>query len=272
MAKYLIILSLLLGLTDCLPLLGQENTVRADTTSLNIKTELSPINNPLIIPNLINISPIILPYGSLLMTPYTSHRQMPWDKEPLIMEPNVPSHIPMDLSLYINTTPHSSSMPGFSDYKAVMSGPLNNSPINYFYGSSTRTLIGLTSLHSKTAGLFYFSNSQKLYASISGNIIQYGHMGMPQNNMGVSAVVEYSPAQWLTLGMRGRYSAFPNQNSTAYRMGFGPGSPLGSYGSYAQVFIYEDFGIQVDIGREFDPMKLRWVTTYGITPVVRRKK
>ena len=294
MIRYLVVLLCLLGGAHLL-CAQQQNNPRRDSAQIVVNSkpyaDTLPINGqPLLLPSdftslypplsarSLRLSPIIDPFSSqyksslstgtsLFKSPHD--RRLPWETGAPTM--NVPSHIPMDLSLYINTTPHSSTMPGNADYSAFRIGQLNNSPLNYLYGSSTQTWIGFTSVHTKSAGLFYRSDSEKFFTSVSGNIMQYGHMGIPQNNIGVNATAEYSITQWLIIGVYGNYSAYQNRNTSAAHIGFGPGSPFGSYGSYAQIFFYGDFGLQVDVGRRFDPMKRKWISTYGITPVIKRK-
>jgi len=274
------------------PIYGQTNNVRRDSTQIGIKNappiDTISISNPSLYlpfdirsmyPSITNrslyLSPNIFstqrrqisyPYSQ----PYPNSSQLPWDMAPLRMTPNVPSYIQPDISLDLyNMNFPRSYIAGFPDYRAFRSGQLTNSPVGYYYGSSTTTWIGITSIHDKSAGLLY--RSEKLSVSMSGNIMQYGHMGMPYNNMKISSSIEYSVTDWLILGAYGNYSISPNQNSTAGHLMYGPYSPYSSYGAYAKVFFGGDFGVQVDIGREFDPMQRKWVTRRRISPTTRKK-
>ena len=294
MIRYLVVLLCLLGGAHLLCAQQQNNPRRdsaqivvnskpyADTLPINGQSLLLPPDITSLYPSLsarsLRLSPIIDPFSSqykstlstgtsLFKSPHD--RRLPWETGAPTM--NVPAHIPMDLSLYINTSPHSSTMPGNADYSAFKIGQLNNSPLNYLYGSSTQTWIGLTSVHTKSAGLFYRSDSEKFFASVSGNIMQYGHMGMPYNNAVIRSSLEYSVTDWFILGLYGNYSVSPNQNTTIRYTAYGFDSPYNSYGAYAKIFFGGDFGVQVDIGREFDPMRRKWVTTRRISPTSRKK-
>ena len=274
------------------PIYGQTNNIRRDSTQIGIKNDpqidtLSignsslylPVDIRSLYPSIITrsryISPNIFstqrrPLSYPHSQPYPNSSQLPWDMAPLRMTPNVPSYIQPDMSLDLyNMNFPRSYMVGYPGYRAFRSGQLTNSPVGYYYGSSTDTWIGLTTIHNKSGGLFY--RSEKFSLSVGGNIMQYGHMGMPYNNMSIRSTLEYSVNDWLILGAYGNYSISPNQNTTAGHLMYGPYSPYSSYGAYAKVFFGGDFGVQLDIGREFDLMQRKWVTRRRVSPVTRKK-
>ena len=142
------------------PIYGQTNNVRRDSTQIGTKNDppidtlpigglslYNPTDIRLLYPSLTIRSlfpaPTMFssPYGSL-PNPYSQHfqnsSQLPWDMAPLRMTPNVPSYIQPDMSLDLyNMNFPRSYMVGYPGYRAFRSGQLTNSPVGYYYGSST---------------------------------------------------------------------------------------------------------------------------------------
>ena len=264
------------------PVYSQTNNHRRDSTQLGIINEPQPIDtisiNSLSLPLSTNIRSFYPSFTTRSLhlpsnSQFQSHSsQLLWERPSSDIIINVPSRIRPDMSLDLyNMNFPRTYIAGFSGYNAIKVGQFQNTfiPLNYYYGSSTDMWIGLTSIHSKSAGLFH--KSEKLYATINGNIMQYGHMGMPHNNMRISSSIEYSPNSWLTVGVFGNYAVNPSQdqNHTANHLVYGPYSPHSSYGAYAKIYFIGDFGVQATTKRYFDPMKRKWVTGYEITPTRR---
>ena len=264
--KYII---LFLGIVSCFSAYGQANGIRADTVVLKIKTELSAIDNILTDTPLLHISPFISPYVSKYKWPFSSHSEMPWDKIPIDMTITTPR---IQFDMLLNSFNENSPLTyqnDFSNHRAFRFGHFPNSFLDYYYGSSRDTRIGLTTIHNKSAGLSY--ENEKISVTIGGSIMQYGHLRMPYHDIAISSSLEYFASDWLIFGVFGNYSVLPNQNATAGYISHDLTSPFSSYGGYAKIFFGGDFGVRVDIGRKFDPMKRKWVTTHRVSPIKKKK-
>lgn len=78
----------------------------------------------------------------------------------------------------------------------------------------------------------------------------------------------YRINSWLSLGAYGRYSAGEKYNATHGSLMLSPFVPHSGYGISATTMFNDVIGLQGVIGREFNPFKGKWETTYDIFPII----
>jgi len=101
---------------------------------------------------------------------------------------------------------------------------------------------------------------------------RYDNLGRPFRDVTFHGDVAYEALPWLTLGAYGQYSLFSKQNFEDGSALHAPMVPFTNYGVYSKVMFNSTFGIEGGVGRQFNPIKNKWESTYGVGPVIELKR
>ena len=112
----------------------------------------------------------------------------------------------------------------------------------------------------------------RLIFTVGTDLWRYDNLGRPFTDVTFHGDVAYEVLPWLTLGAYGQYSLFSKQNvkdGSALHM---PMIPFTGYGVHSKVMFNSTFGIEGGVGRQFNPIKNKWESTYGVGPVIEFKR
>ena len=260
-----LIVFIIITITTCSLLCGQnsntnqvnsgesvkELSVKADTTKISVNNE-TLVAPAILFPNIDRVMNFVLkPKEELIQ----SNPAVPDISIAPSFEPFVLSDPTVSKNLNVADLYNSSSF-GY--------GSFSNIPVNYYYGSTTTTFPGMTSLHIKSAGFNY--NAGDFSFSTGANVWAYSSYGSPYYDLSMSVSADYALVSWLSVGAYANYSMFAAQNAQAGSMIYAPFVPTSSYGVNVNVKLNRRVSVGGSVGQQLNPHTMRWETVYFFSP------
>ncbi|MDR1780376.1 MAG: hypothetical protein LBR50_06570 [Tannerella sp.] len=137
---------------------------------------------------------------------------------------------------------------------------------------SSQNLVPGIMLRRDAGGNMLFQLNDRFILTTGAYALQYRTLQGVYNDAVATMSVDYSPANWLTIGAWGQYSAFSRYNAMHGSMVMDPFVPSSAFGVSGTAMFNDAIGVQGIVGRQINPVTGKWKTVYGISPVINFNK